>query len=74
MNTLLACLLAFVNPIVDMDMSDPDCTSADGSAKSFSPAVVSSPARYASPIPSGRASRSASRRRLWIPLPATGSI
>ena len=30
MNTLLACLLAFVNPIVDMDMSDPDCTSADG--------------------------------------------
>ncbi|MBQ1429784.1 MAG: glycoside hydrolase 43 family protein, partial [Kiritimatiellae bacterium] len=30
MNTLLACLLAIVNPIVDMDMSDPDCTSADG--------------------------------------------
>ena len=30
MNTLLACLLAFVNPIVDMDMSDPDGTSADG--------------------------------------------
>ena len=28
--TLLACLLAFTNPIVDMDMSDPDCTSADG--------------------------------------------
>ena len=28
--TLLACLLAFTNPIVDMDMSDPDCASADG--------------------------------------------
>ena len=25
-----ACLLAFANPIVDMDMSDPDCWSADG--------------------------------------------
>ena len=55
MNTLLACLLAFVNPIVDMDMSDPDCTSADGSAMPFPPAVASSPDRYASPIPSGRA-------------------
>ena len=30
MATLLAALLAFVNPIVDMDMSDPDCASADG--------------------------------------------
>lgn len=30
MSTLLACILAFANPIVDMDMSDPDCASADG--------------------------------------------
>lgn len=30
MNLLAAGLLAFANPIVDMDMSDPDCASADG--------------------------------------------
>ena len=40
MNTLLACLLAFVKPIVDKDMYDPDCTSGARASRSRSSSMI----------------------------------